>query len=206
VAAGTIVRKDELRTGRLLFGGTEKGGNLPYKPGRYTNQKRVVVNNIVYIANLMALNQWYQHVRSLFISKDFPEALLTGLKEKLNRAISERMTRLEALGNKIQSSAPAQKNNKNIQSSAASAQKLELYQRGSDLKGLFERLKSEKGDVGHRNSLLEIVHTGIEEAGLDYLSVIQGLAPSDAAIGTQWLQGIVDRVVAETLNLIPSYK
>ena len=205
VAAGTIVRKDELRKGRLLFGGTEKGGNLAYTPGRYSNQKRVVVNNIVYIANLMALNQWYQHVRGLFISKDFPETLLSGLQEKLNRAISERMTRLETFGHKIQSSAPAQKNNKSIQASGASAQKQELHQRWSDLKGLFERLKSEKGDAGHRNSFLEIVHTGIEETGLDYLCVIQGLTSSDAAIGTQWLQGIVDLVVAETLNIIPSY-
>ncbi|NOQ19408.1 MAG: hypothetical protein GQ571_05495, partial [Desulfobacterales bacterium] len=57
VAAGAIVRKDELRTGRLLLGRTEKGGSLPYKPGRYRNEKRVVVNNIVYIANLIALNQ-----------------------------------------------------------------------------------------------------------------------------------------------------
>jgi UDP-N-acetylglucosamine/UDP-N-acetylgalactosamine diphosphorylase len=206
VAAGTIVRKDELRTGRLLLGRAEKGGSLPYKPGRYRNEKRVVVNNIVYIANLIALNRWYQHVRSLFTSKDFPEALLTGLKEKLNRAISERMTRLEVLGNKIHSSVEAQKSSKGVQSSGAFTQNQELYQRGSDLKDLFERLKSEKGDAGQRDSFLKIVHTGIEETGLDYISVIQGLAPSDAAIGTQWLQGIVDRVTDETLNLIPSFR
>jgi hypothetical protein len=36
--------------------------------------------------------------------------------------------------------------------------------------------------------------------------VIQGLPPSDAAIGTQWLQGIVDRVVDAALNMIPSFK
>ena len=206
VAAGTIVRKDELRTGRLLFGGAEKGGNVAWAPGRYTNQKRVVVNNIVYIANLMALNQWYQHVRSLFISKDFPEALLTGVKEKLNRAILERMTRLETLGDKIQSSAPARKTKINKHSSGASPKKQELFQRWSDLKDLLEQLKSEEGDAGHRHPFLEKVDSGIEESGLDYLSVIQALPSSDAVIGTQWLQGIVDRVVAETLNLIPSYK
>ncbi|MCK5416915.1 MAG: hypothetical protein KAI93_00375, partial [Desulfobacterales bacterium] len=93
-----------------------------------------------------------------------------------------------------------------VQSSGAFTQNQELYQRGSDLKDLFERLKSEKGDAGQRDSFLKIVHTGIEETGLDYISVIQGLAPSDAAIGTQWLQGIVDRVTDETLNLIPSFR
>ena len=206
VAAGTIVRTDELRTGRLLFGGANKGGNLAWTPGRYTNQKRVVLNNIIYIANLMALNQWYQHVRCLFVSNDFPEGLLTGVKEKLNLAISERMTRLEALGNKIQSSAPAQKTKESKHPSGASSQKQELFQRGSELKDLLKQLKSEEGDAGQRHPFLEKVDTGIAELGLDYLSVIKGLTSSDAVIGTQWLQGIVDRVVAETLNLIPSYK
>jgi UDP-N-acetylglucosamine/UDP-N-acetylgalactosamine diphosphorylase len=206
VAAGTIVRRDELRKGRLLIGGAEKEGNLAWTPGRYTNQKRVVVNNLIYIANLMAFNQWYQHVRSLFISKDFPEALLTGVKEKLDRAISERMTRLEAFGNKVQSSVPAQKKNKDVHTSNAASQKHELFQRWSDLRDALEQLKSYEGDAGQRLPFLEKVDTGIEKMGLDYLSVIQGLASSDAIIGTQWLQGIVDRVVSETLNLIPSYK
>jgi hypothetical protein len=206
VAAGTIVRKDELRTGRLLFGGAQKAGNLPYRPGRYQNEKRVVINNIIYIANLMALGQWYGHVRSLFVSEDFPEPLLAGLKEKLNRAISERVTRLEALGQKMHSRAGAKKADKSTPASGALAKKQELYQRWSELKDLFEQLKSEKGDARHRDPFLEIVHTRIRKTGLDYISIIQGLAPSEAAIGTQWLQALVDRVVDDTLNLIPSYK
>ena len=206
VAAGTIVRKDELREGRLIIGGTVKDSNLAWSSGRYTNQKQVVVNNILYIANLIALNQWYQHVRSLFISKDFPDGLLAGVKEKLNLAIAERMSRLEALGNKMQSSAQIQKTLKNKRVPAAALQAQELFQRWSDLKGLFEQLQSDEGDTVQRHLFLEKMEKGIAENGRDYLSVIQTLASSDAAIGTQWLQGIVDRVVASTLNLIPSFK
>ena len=189
-----------------MIGGAEKSGNFAWTPGGYTNQKRVVVNNLVYIANLMALNQWYQHVRSLFISKDFPGALLTGVEEKLNRAISERMTRLEAFGHKLKSSAPAQKKNNKVHASNVAPQKQELFQRWPDLEEVLEQLKSDEGDEGQRHLFLEKVNTGIKEIGLDYISVIQGLASSDAVIGTQWLQGIVDRVVAEAMNLIPSYK
>ena len=184
VAAGTIVRKDELREGRLLIGGTVKESNLAWAYGRYANQKRVVVNNIIYIANLLALNQWYQNVRSLFITKDFPDGLLTGVKEKLNLAITERLSRLEALGNNMQSN----------------------KQTWPDLKGVFEQHKSEEGDTGRRDLFLEKINKGIAEEGRDYLSVIQALESSDAAVGTHWLQGIVDRVVAAALNLIPSYK
>ena len=206
VAAGTIVRKDELRAGRLLFGGAEKSGNLAWAPGRFTNQKRLIINNIVYIANLMALIQWYHHVRSCFVSKDFPEALLSAVKSKLNRAISERVIRLEDLGNKMQMSTPAAKAGISKFTSGFSIQKQEFIQRFSELKDLLEQLKSNDGDAARRDPFLEKVHTGIEKTGKDYLSVIQGLAASDAVIGTQWLQDIVDRVVAETLNLIPSYK
>ncbi|UCD31374.1 MAG: protein GlmU, partial [Desulfobacterales bacterium] len=87
IAAGSICRKDELRPGRLLIELPQKVSNVPFVPGMYRSIKRVVINNIVYIANLLALIQWYHHVRSQFISDDFPEPLFDGLKEKLNMII-----------------------------------------------------------------------------------------------------------------------
>ena len=86
IAAGTINRKDELNSGHLILGGAGKGGSIPFTSVVYRSEKRVVNNNIIYIANLMALKQWYNHVRSMFISQDFPQPLLDGLKEKLNMA------------------------------------------------------------------------------------------------------------------------
>jgi UDP-N-acetylglucosamine/UDP-N-acetylgalactosamine diphosphorylase len=194
-AAGTIVRKDELRSSRLLTGGAEKAGNLPYTPGQHRNKKRVVTNNIVYIANLIALSQWYRQVRSLFISADFPEALLTGLQEKLNCAISERMDRLDAFYNKMQTGAQAGK-----------VRQKTVSQGGYDPQELLRRLKTDKGNARQRDSFLEKIHHGIATAGPDYISVIQDLSVSDAKIGTKWLQGIVDRVTRDALNVIPSFK
>ena len=80
IAAGTINRRDELRPGRLIFGGAGKGGSIPYNPGVYRSEKRIVINNIIYIANLLALRQWYHHVRSLFVSTHFPQELIDGLQ------------------------------------------------------------------------------------------------------------------------------
>jgi len=168
---------------------------LPYTPGKHQNKKRVVANNIAYIANLLALSQWYQQVRGLFISEDFPEALLNGLKEKLNCAISERMDRLEAFYNKINADA----HTKRVSAEA-------LSQMGFDQQDLLNRLKSEKGDTGQRDSFLEKVQKAAARTGLDYISVIQELSVSDATIGTKWLQGIVDRVANEALDVIPSFK
>ena len=208
VAAGTIVRKDELRPGRLLFGGVLKDGNFSYTPGQYRNEKRIVLNNIIYIANLIALNQWYRQVRSQFISEYFPESLLAGLEDKLKRAISERINRLEALCDKIQAflEMETSTNNEHGRSSPAGKQKQELVARWSQIKDLLNQSRSETGEARDQDSFLEKVQRGIKETGLDYISVIQSMPPSDSAIGTQWLQGIVDRVVDDALKVIPSFK
>ena len=208
VAAGTIVRKDELRPGRLLFGGTPKDGNLAYRPGRYRNEKRVVLNNIIYIANLIALSQWYRQVRRQFISEYFPETLLAGLEEKLQRAISERVNRLEALCDRIKISLEmeTQKSSERERSSPAWKQKQELVARWSRLQDLLRQSRDETGEAGDRDTFLEKVQKGIRKTGRNYISVIQGLPPSDGVIGTRWLQGIVDRVIDDALRVIPSFK
>jgi UDP-N-acetylglucosamine/UDP-N-acetylgalactosamine diphosphorylase len=208
VAAGTIVRKDELRTGRILYGAALKDGNLSYKPGRYRNEKRVVLNNIIYIANLIALGQWYHQVRRQFISECFPETLLAGLEEKLQRAISERVNRLEAFCDKIHISLEmeTQKSSERGRSSLAHKQKQELVDRWPRLQDLLNQSRDATGAARDRDSFLEKVQKGIRKTGLDYISVIQGLPASDGVIGTRWLQGIVARVIDDALCLIPSFK
>ena len=206
VAAGTIVRKDELRPGRLIFGGAAAGGNAPYKSGRYRIPKRVALNNIVYIANLIALNQWYGQVRRLFVSEDFPQALLSGLKQKLDLAISERINRLEALCHKMLKNMEAYAENPSDRLPPLRNQIKGLGQHWSALKDLLNQRKTDEGDITQRDFFLEKIQKHIVKSGADYIAVIQGLAPSDGAIATQWLQGIVDQVVNDALKLIPTFK
>jgi bifunctional UDP-N-acetylglucosamine pyrophosphorylase / glucosamine-1-phosphate N-acetyltransferase len=206
VAAGTIVRKDELRPGRLLYGGVHKEGNVLYQPGGYRNEKRVVINNIIYVGNLIALAQWYRHVRGLFVSEDFTEPLLNGLKEKLDRAVSERIHRFEALCAKIRKYQETQKRNAPGRTSSAWKRNQELVTRWSQMKESFDQHRNEAGDTGVRDSFLEKVQKGIRENGLNYIAVIQGLTHSDGIVGSQWLQGIVDRVVNKALSVLPSFK
>ena len=206
VAAGTIVRKDELRPGRILFGGSPKEGNMPYHPGRLSSSRRAVINNIIYIANLLALSQWYGHVRSQFISKAFSEHLLNGLKEKLNWAVSERISRLEDFCQKINAIATGQGNRQNPKKSDDAIQRQEFFTNWSRLKDLFEHSRAEKGDERCRNAFLEALHKAIREWGPDYIKVIQQLSPSETEHATIWLQGIVDHIVDDALGVIPSFK
>ncbi len=183
IAAGTICRKDELRPGRLIFGGPAKAGNIPYTPGDNRNIKRILTNNIVYISNLMALMQWYSHVRSQFLSADFPEALLEGLKEKLDSAIAERMKRLKGFCEK------------NEQSDAA-------MDKWSEFEKYFALEEDLNESIRPRDQFLEKINSGISNSGKNYLTVIKNLNHEECAVGTSWLQGIVDIKTSGAIRIL----
>ncbi|MCP4353354.1 MAG: hypothetical protein GY795_48515 [Desulfobacterales bacterium] len=178
IAAGSIFRKDELKSGYLLFEGG-KTGNMPFTPGMYLGVPRILKNNIIYIANLIALGQWYEHVRSQFISDDFSESLLDGLKEKLDMGINERIKRLKDLCGRINTMAG----------------------KWPEMEESVKTGRTEQGDTVLRDAFLEKIHNSIRNIGKDYITVIKELHTEEAVQGTQWLQGIIDRISANVLKI-----
>lgn len=207
VAAGTIYRKDELRPQRLIFDKAEKGGNIVFTPGTYRGIKRIVTNNIIYIANLTALMQWYIYVRTQFISDDFPKPLFVGLKEKLNIAIDERIKRFKDLCDKMHDIATSNQYAADDKpSSTVARQKHELYSMRIRLEESFGELRDNAGDQALRDVFLERIDTGIKRSGKDYIAVLKGLESKDSQTGTMWLQGIVDDITLKLLEIIPSFR
>jgi len=183
VAAGTILRKSELRPDRLIFGGAAKAGNIEFQPGRFSATGRIIKNNLVYIANLMALHQWYHRVRSLFVGQRFPETLLAGLLENSRLAVAERTRRLKELGDKMAQSGDGA-----------------FSERWPALDEALHRQLDSTGDLRMCESFLEAVTSMLGREGKDYLAVIQALSPQATEQGTAWLQGIVDDTVAAALK------
>ena len=206
VAAGTILRIDEHRPGRLILGGSAKEGNVSYQSGKIGNDRRTVVNNLVYIANLIALYQWYCHVRSQFISENFSELVLAGLKEKLNWVISERINRLEGFCFKNDDDSSQPPNGRAASTSLNTKRRQELIANWTQLADLFGSYQNISRDVSNRDAFLEAVHKGIKKSGLDYIAVIQQLSKSEGDLATAWLQAIVDHIVKSALTIIPSFK
>lgn len=205
-SAGSIIRKDELRPGRLIFSGTGKDGSIPFMPGIYQNIKRIVLNNIVYIANLIALMQWYTYVRSQFISDDFTEPLFVGLKEKLRMAIDERIQRLKALSQKMPDSVIAYQNYaKENASSRILKQKNEFYERGHALEEYFRSQTNIGVKENLRDGFMEKIRRSVQTSGKDYIPVIKGLKDTDKEQGTLWLQSIVDHITDDALKFLPSF-
>jgi len=205
-AAGTICRKDQLQSGYLIFEKKTKSDNIPFTFGMYRSIKRIVFNNIVYIGNLMALEQWYNHVRSQFISNDFPEPLLDALKEKLAMAVDERIGRLKTLSQKMPDSVKVyQKISKENASSRILQQKNEFYNKWTEIEDHFRSLTNIDVKENLRDVFLEKIRLGIINTGKDYISVISELKGEDKEHGTRWLQSIVDHIVDGVLKIIPSF-
>jgi UDP-N-acetylglucosamine/UDP-N-acetylgalactosamine diphosphorylase len=205
-AAGTICRKDQLQSGYLVFEAKGKSRNIPFTFGMYPGIKRIVFNNIVYIANLLALKQWYDHVRSQFISNDFPEFLLDALKEKLAMAVDERIARLKTLSRKMPTSVKIyQQITKESASSRILKQKKEFYNKWTEIEDHFMSLMNKDVNEKLRDMFLETIRLGIINNGYDYISVIKELKSEDRNNGTRWLQSIVDHIVECVLKIVPSF-
>ncbi len=203
-AAGTICRTDQLEPDHLVFERGGKGGKFPYKPGKYSNIKRIIINNIVYIANLIALIQWYKYIRYRFISEDFPQFLFEGLENKLEIGINERIKRLELFIYKIEESAEIYKSQK--EPGIIFKQKKELVNNWPEIKMVMNTHGKFIGNDKLREAFLEKIDLNIKRCGKNYISVIKSLSKEESKIGTQWLQGIVDEVTTNILDMISSFK
>ncbi|MBW1899066.1 MAG: protein GlmU [Deltaproteobacteria bacterium] len=192
-AAGTICRKDELRPSRMILTGVQKNINIPFTPGKHLNIKRTVLNNLLYIANLFALNSWYHHVRSEFISDDFPEELLEGLKEKLEMNIRERIRRLRDLPHIIHNAGYSDQRSK------------ELQHRWSEIESVFDSLFNYIGEQDILEDFKIRLRKGREFKNKDYIGAIRVLNKEDAGMGSNWLQGIIDHIFFKLSGIIPSF-
>ncbi len=204
--AGSIIRKNALKENRLIFESVPKSGNIIYQHGIYRSIKRLILNNFTYIANLLALLQWYEEIRAMFVSDDYPELLHEGLLFTLNSAIDERIKRLRQLKDKMPESIEAYRS---AAGSAASenliAQKMEFIEKWDELEIRMFDLKKFKGD----NSISDIFKAGIAESikmnGTAYIPVIHGLSQELAKTGSDWLIDIVDVSLDKMITSIQSF-
>ncbi len=206
IAAGSVCRKDQLKPDQLVFEGGGRGGRVPNSTGIYRSVKRQTVNNILYLANLVALMAWYTHVRHQFIGEQFPQTLYEGLVDTLHLAISERIKRFVVFCERLNASKALY-----LQQMGANAstnliqQKEELYtnrnQAGDLICGYLDRL--------HKNqnvAFSTLIDRNIRQLGPNYLNVIQNLDATEREIGTHWLQQIVDDVTEQMLGLFPAMR
>ena len=206
IAAGEVWRKDCPEGGKLLRGERQLLSASAFHPGLYGDIRRRVTNNVHYIANLLALRQWYLHVRRSFSGDPgMGEALCRGAMEILETAMVERLTRFEALADKMEESLelgerflPDETRGEILR------QQREFRERWPELKvGLTDRREEAAGHE-ERDGFLAKLAPVREAQGDDYIRAIRSLDLDVASLGTLWLHRVVDAVVERALACVPS--
>jgi UDP-N-acetylglucosamine/UDP-N-acetylgalactosamine diphosphorylase len=200
VAANSVLRSDCLEEGRLIVGKHPSARTIPYVPRAYRGFRRIVENNIVYIANLTALEEWYAHVRRPFFdAKEFGPLLLEGALNILALARKERIGRLKLLAGKAKVSRDG------ADGAPETAFRNAFFERFPEIEGIF-RSAARRGDVEKsRDGFLSAADMKGRAGGAGYREAVQGLPPEVSGAGTAWLQGIVDACRGEAAKILPSF-
>jgi len=203
IAAGVIYRGDCPQGHKLLMGKELQKDDMNFYPGLYWSIKRRVINSIEYIANIIALRQWYLIVRSKFFQRSDVEKLLyEGAVEKLEIIYNERIKRFKQLANKMKRSIELYKSIIDIKTSdVLIKQKRELFENMQNIEnGLIECL-SYSGLEEKREEFLK----NIDPASGNYLNVIQNLNEDIIEVGTSWLLSIVEKTRSTIMKFLPSF-
>ncbi|MGZ3649074.1 MAG: UDP-N-acetylglucosamine pyrophosphorylase [Syntrophales bacterium] len=205
IAAGVICRRDYPKGNRLITDRDLATHDKSFRAGFYRSIKYRVYNNICYIANLLALRQWYAHVRQLFFQQEQMGAeLYAGAVDKLEIAIEERLKRFKDLSHKMETSIELGRDvaKKSTQEELLK-QKKELSENWPRLEETFTDGKDVSFDPKNRDAFVKIINNRMKNEG-DYIRVIQGLDGNASIKGTAWLQNIVDNVIHAALIHLPS--
>ena len=185
VAAGSVLRRDVLDDGRLVVATPHPGLERDFTPHAHRQLTRTLVNNITYLANLVALEQWYVHVRrAFFTAQDLGPFVYEGALEMLAVAKKERVTRLLALADRVPE--PAGETGGGLRDCSAAACAL---------------FGSEPPAAG-RDDFLEAFAAATGGATTGYIETIQGLPHDVSAMGVGWLQQVVGSLCGQAGSLL----
>jgi len=200
VAAGSLLRNDFPEDNQLIIPKTHLAKTIHYRPKAYANIHRTVRNNIIYLANLMALEEWYIHVRRPFFdSQKFGHALFSGLLDKLVLAKKERLKRLQVFAEKVKESSRGDEKAK-----SESPTRNDFHEKFPAIEALFAGDTKDRVVEKYRNDFLsnfEKVRTG---KGANYIAVVQNFPAHVTEKGVLWLQQVVDTYCEKAKAIMPS--
>lgn len=180
VGAGSILREDITEEGMLVIVPPAGALNRPARSGHYRNLSRLLMRNVAYLANLDALEAWYQIVRAPFFAREeLGELVLAGAVSALAAARRERIKRLRVLAGHLDASDPRQ-----ARARAAIPALGEVFGDPVAPDPSGDPLRAAAG------------------ARQDYLDAVRALDPAQAGAVTAWLSGVVERRHASASELL----
>lgn len=200
VAAGSVLRSDFPEDNKMIVGKTHSPMAIKFTARTYKNLHKIVGNNIIYLANLVALKEWYTHVRRRFFDRqEFGELVYAGLIDKLALARKERVKRLQVLSEKARpdSSGRGEKD-------PGLTGRIEFHERFAEIESLFAGAVEDDGAAKMGDEFLSVFNSVTDGNKSDYIEAIQGLPAHVSGKGTEWLQRVVDVFCKRAEMIVPS--
>jgi len=202
VAAGSVLRNDFPEDNKLIVSKVHSPKMVNFTPGTYTGLGRIVSNNIKYIANLMALEQWYVNIRRPFFdNQEFGSLLYEGLLNKLLLAKKERMKRLQILAEKIKLSSAVE--GEVVWNQAG---RKEFYERFTEIEKILTEALDDDAVNKIRDNFFSRFDKTVQRSKTTYIEAIQNLPVKVSEQGTSWLKNIVDSFCEKIRNVVPALK
>ena len=199
VAAGSVLREDVPRENQFIISKKHPGKIIDTTPKTYNRLARIVKNNILYLANLMALEQWYVHVRQPFFNnQEFGDLLYHGLIDKLSLAKTERIKRLRAMAEKMPDSLEL-----NGHKGELAVAKRDFYAKREEVCELFTEKDTIIKEPEGRDRFLTGFYNHKKETGSSYIDVVQSLPIGVSQEGVKWLNQIVDGIWQRATVILP---
>jgi len=196
VAAGSILRHDYPGDNQLIFEKAPASTVKGFISAAYPGIGRVVENNILYLANLIALEAWYTHLRKPFLeAQPFGLLLYAGAMEQITAAKKERLKRLKAMAKKA------------VANSAKDDRKRqELHEQFGCIESLFTGIMPEvlvPTDQSRETFLSDIEKVAGSNRS-NYMETIQSLPAAISSKGVTWLNGIVNTISEKVAQSLPA--
>lgn len=203
--AGMICRRDVPDGGVILGDDAVARPDRPFEPDLpERNLDRKVRNNLLYLANLRALEAWYRGIRSRFFAGDALErALLPGALAVLAGAVAERIRRLGELAEK-----PRREDGADDADPKAAARRRQFRERWAEARGMLQEEGGPSGESDLRDRFLAVLdrRVGRPVASADYLPFIRSLDPPERRLGTAWLEGVVAGRMERVLGVLTAFR
>jgi hypothetical protein len=205
IPAGVICRHD-FKDERMLWpSSASPKRKKEFIDDGYGDISRKVNYNIVYVANLLALGQWYSYVRREFFIRDkYGNDLYSGALDVLNEAVAERIKQMSLFAQSVENSiaAGSKKMKQGVSVSVKRTQKLFL-QNWPRIEEYLSGNNEDKISLKVKERFIKIMRNKSDK-GLTYLEAIQTLQPAQVQEGKDWLNKIVEDITTGCLKKISS--
>jgi UDP-N-acetylglucosamine/UDP-N-acetylgalactosamine diphosphorylase len=201
IPAGVICRRDCITAGMLWSPSVLSFEPKKFVPGIYGDISRKVNHNIDYIANLLALRQWYRFVRrEFFIRFKYGEALYAGALDVLDEAIIERIRQLRLFTQNLEKTIIAAEKMKKTFSGIVLRKQKQFIRDWPQMEEYLSGNNEEEISLKKKEAFIKIIQRQSGKAN-SYLQTIQSLTSIQTRAGVDWLNDVVGEAAAGCMKI-----